>query len=179
VRGLTSAQALAVIRIGLGLYFFSFATQKVAGNFLSSGAGLGRQLQQGLGNSQEFYQPFLSGLVIPNADLFSRLVTLGELCVGVSMILGLLTRAGGIVAILLNLNYMLMKGLFNSAGSVDRFFVLIELMMIVSAAGVVWGLDGAWSSSLARIPVLSWLAGVDDREAPAERQPVQPGFVTN
>ena len=177
MRGMTSAQCLAVIRIGLGLYFLSFAYQKLAGNYLSSGAGLGRQLQQGLAASPGFYQPFLSSAVIPNADLFARLVALGELGVAISMILGLLTRAGGIVAIVLNLNYMLMKGLLNSGGSVDRFFVLIELMMIVSAAGLVWGLDGAWSRSFARIPVVAWLAGVE-REAPAARQPV-PSFVTD
>jgi thiosulfate dehydrogenase [quinone] large subunit len=177
MRRLTSAECLAVIRIGLGLYFLSFAYQKLAGNYLASGAGLGRQLQQGLEGSQGFYQPFLSGLVIPNADTFSRLVTLGELCVAVSMILGLLTRAGGIVGILLNLNYMLNKGLLSGGGSVDRFFVLIELMMIVGAAGLVWGLDGAWSGWFARIPVVSWLAGVE-REAPAT-QPVQPGYATN
>ncbi len=177
MRGMTAAQCLAVIRIGLGLYFLSFAIQKLTGNYLSTGAGLGRQLQQGLPGSQGFYQPFLSSVVIPNADLFARLVALGELCVAVSMILGLLTRAGGIVAILLNLNYMLMKGLLNGGGSVDRFFVLIELMMVVSAAGLVWGLDGAWSSSFARVPVVAWLAGVE-REEPAG-QPVQPGYVTN
>jgi uncharacterized membrane protein YphA (DoxX/SURF4 family) len=174
---MTSAQCLAVIRIGLGLYFLSFAGQKLAGNYLSTGAALGRQLQQGLQGSQGFYQAFLSSLVIPNADLFARLVTLGELCVAISLILGLLTRAGGIVAIALNVNYMLMKGLLNGGGSVDRLFVLIELMLVVSAAGLVWGLDGAWSSAFARIPVVAWLAGVE-REGPA-RQPVQPGFVTN
>jgi thiosulfate dehydrogenase [quinone] large subunit len=174
---MTSAQCLAVIRIGLGLYFLSFAFQKLAGNYLSTGAGLGRQLQQGIGGSQDFYQPFLSTLIIPNADAFARLVALGEVCVAASMILGLLTRAGGIVAIFLNLNYMLMKGLLNPGGSVDRFFVLIELMMVVSAAGLVWGLDGAFSDWFARVPVLAWLAGVD-RE-PQARQQVQPGFVTN
>jgi uncharacterized membrane protein YphA (DoxX/SURF4 family) len=174
---MTSAQCLAVIRIGLGLYFLSFAIQKLGGNYLASGAGLGRQLQQGLQGSQDFYQPVLSSLVIPNADLFARLVAVGELCVAISMILGLLTRAGGIVAILLNVNYMLMKGLPSSGGSVDRFFVLIELMMVVSAAGLVWGLDGALSDWFERIPVVAWLAGVDRQRPVAE--PVQPSLVTS
>jgi len=176
MRGLTSAQCLAVIRIGLGAYFLSFASQKLAGGYLSSGAGLGRQLQQGLANAQEFFQPFLAGTVIPNADLFARLVALGELFVAVTLILGLLTRAGGIVGVILNLNYMLMKGLASSGGSVDRLFVLVELMLIVAAAGMVWGLDGALQSWLARVPVVAWLAGVD-RAPPGERA-ARPRYAT-
>lgn len=175
--GRTSAHCLAVIRIGLGLYFVSFAYQKLMGNYLTTGAGLGRQLQQGVGNSQDFYQSFLSGVAIPNADLFARMVALGESFVAVTMILGLLTRAGGLVGILLNLNYMLMKGLANSGGSVDRLFVLIELMMIVAAAGLVWGLDGALAPWLARIPAIGWLAGVDRGNNRGRRRP--PGFPTN
>jgi uncharacterized membrane protein YphA (DoxX/SURF4 family) len=177
MRGVTSARCLAVIRIGLGAYFLSFASQKLAGGYLASGAGLGRQLQQGLANSQQFYQPFLAGTVIPNVDLFARLVALGELFVSVTLILGLLTRAGGMVGVILNLNYMLMKGLASSGGSVDRLFVLTELMLIVAAAGMVWGLDGALRSWLARVPVIAWLAGVD-RAIPRGRGH-RPGYATS
>jgi thiosulfate dehydrogenase [quinone] large subunit len=178
MRGLTSAHYLAVIRIGLGLYFLSFATQKLGGGYLSSGAGLGRQLQQGLSSPENLYQLFLSGVVIPNVDLFARLVALGELFVAITMIFGLLTRAGGLVGMFLNLNYMLMKGLANSAGGVDRLFVLIELVMVVAAAGLVWGLDGTLGARLARIPVVSWLSGV--AHAPGTgRQRVRAGYATN
>jgi thiosulfate dehydrogenase (quinone) large subunit len=177
MRGLTAAQCLAVMRIGLGLYFLSFASQKLLGNYLGNGAGLGRQLQQGLASSPDFYQSFLSGVVIPNIDLFARLVALGESFVALTMILGLLTRAGGMVGIALNLNYMLMKGLANSGGSVDRLFVLIELMMIVAAAGLVWGLDGALGRWLARNPIIGWLAGADRRSADGGR--IRPRYATD
>jgi uncharacterized membrane protein YphA (DoxX/SURF4 family) len=155
----------------------SFAFQKLQGNYLSSGASLGRQLEQGLANSQDFYQSFLSSVVIPNVDLFARLVVLGESFVALTMILGLLTRAGGMVGIVLNLNYMLMKGLANSAGSVDRLFVLTELVMIVAAAGQVWGLDGALAPRLARIPAIGWLSGADRASANGRR--LRPGYGTN
>ena len=171
MRSLSSAQYLAVIRIGLGLYFLSFAWQKLAGNYLASGAGLSRQLQQGAAASQSFYQPFLSNVVIPNADLFARLTCLGEVFVTITMVLGLLTRAGGIVGIFLNVNYMLEKGLASSAGSVDRLFVLIELVMILSAAGQVWGLDGAWRSWFQRVPVIGWFAGADAEVADRQLRP--------
>ena len=177
MRGLTAAQCLAVIRIAVGLYFLSFASQKLLGNYLGGGAGLGRQLQQGLANSQNFYQQFLSGVVIPNIDLFARLVALGESFVAVTLVLGILTRGGGMVGIVLNVNYMLMKGLANSAGSVDRLFVVTELVMIVGAAGLVWGLDGALGPSLARIPAIGWLAGADRRSADGRR--IHPRYATN
>ena len=43
-----------------------------------------------------FYRPFLETVVPPNALWFARLITLGEWLVGISLVLGLLTRVGAI-----------------------------------------------------------------------------------
>jgi thiosulfate dehydrogenase (quinone) large subunit len=171
VNGRITAQCLAAIRIGVGLYFLSFALPKLTGDFLTGGNSLGQQLQQGLPRAEAFYQPLLNSMVLPHIGAVAALVGLGELVVGVSLTLGLLTRAGAIVGIWLNLNYMLSKGLLSPAGSVDRLFVLIELCLAIGAAGLVWGLDGTWRPWLDRIPLVSWLAGVDRPEpepAPVE-----------
>src|SRR3954447_22416916 len=142
---LSYAHGLALLRIGFGLYFLSQIYAKVTGGWLSSADPLmrgfiGPSLQNN--TAQNFYRPFLENVVQPNALLFSQLVTLGELVVTISLTLGLFTRLGGGLGMWLNLNYMLMKGLANNAGSNDRLWFLAELIFAVTAAGLVWGLDG-------------------------------------
>jgi uncharacterized membrane protein YphA (DoxX/SURF4 family) len=167
---ISAAHALAIVRIGFGLYFISQAWDKTRTNWLVDAAPLAQFLQRSAPNSEAFYRPFLEGTVIPNALLFAQLVTLGEWVVGISLVLGLLTRLGGLTGMWLNLNYMLMKGLLSNSGSSDRLFFLAELVFVLAAAGLVWGLDGALRRSLAGVPVLGWLAGAS-REEELDRQP--------
>src|SRR5947209_4596615 len=115
---LSYAHGLAVIRIGFGLYFVSQVIAKIMGNWLTSpnplsNGFIGPALQNN--TAQNFYRPFLEGVVQPNMLLFSQLVTLGELFVAISLTFGLFTRLGGVVGMLLNLNYMLLKGLASNA----------------------------------------------------------------
>lgn len=158
---ISAAQALALARIGFGLYFLAQAWDKTARGWLTSGEPLAGFLQQAAPRSEAFYRPFLEGVVLPNAPLFAQLVTLGEWVAGISLLLGMLTRLGGVVGMWLTLNYMLMKGLPSLGGSVDRLFFLACLAFILASAGLAWGLDGVLPRSLANHPLTRWLAGVE------------------
>src|SRR5207253_11034456 len=94
------------------------------------------------GTAEGFYRPFLENVVVPDGALFSQLVAAGELLVAISLILGLLTRVSTLGIVLLNTDYMLMKGLASNAGSNDRLFVLVAVAFFLASAGLVWGLDG-------------------------------------
>jgi uncharacterized membrane protein YphA (DoxX/SURF4 family) len=150
---LPAAYGLSLIRIGMGAYFLATAYDKTTKGWLTDGRPLVRMLRGSVPHAASWYAPFLRDTVIPNAALFARLTNLAEWAVGISLLLGLLTQAGALVGVWLNLNYMAMKGLANSAGSVDRLFVLGELVMLVAAAGLVLGLDGVVWGRLA--PALS------------------------
>ena len=165
---MSAAQALALIRIGVGLYFLTQGFNKLASGWLSSGDTLVNQFLNPAvqnGRAEAFYQSFLGNVVIPHGTLFSQLTALGEFAVGISLTLGFLTRAGGIVGMWLNLNYMLMKGLANSGGSVDRLFFLVELMLVLAAAGLVWGVDGLIRQRWGNHPLARVIAGDQRREA--------------
>jgi thiosulfate dehydrogenase (quinone) large subunit len=157
---LSAVQALPIIRVGFGLYFLSQALDKTINGWFSSGEPLARILQPALPRAEVVYRPFLEGTVLPNVGLFAQLVTFGEWVVGLSLVLGLLTRGGALLGMWLNANYMLMKGLMNNAGSSDRLFFLTELMFLLAAAGLVWGLDGSLRDALQGVPVVRWLAGI-------------------
>ena len=167
---ITSAQTLALCRIGFGLYFISYAWDKTRNNWLASGAPMAGFLFGNpnaspptggvVANSTPFYADFLRSVVQPNPLPFSQLVTVGEWAAGILLVLGLLTRLGSLVGLWLNLNYVLMKGLAANGGSVDRLFMLAELAFLLGAAGLVWGLDGSLRRQLAGNPVTRWLAGL-------------------
>jgi uncharacterized membrane protein YphA (DoxX/SURF4 family) len=123
---ISAARALALIRIGFGLYYLTYAWDKTRQNWLGDGAPMAAFLfgnpaaqpptRGVVANSEPFYRAFLESTVQPNPQLFSQLVTIGEWLAAVLLILGLLTRLGAIIGIWLNLNYMLMKELHADEG---------------------------------------------------------------
>jgi uncharacterized membrane protein YphA (DoxX/SURF4 family) len=89
-----------------------------------------------------WYIAFIQQVVVPHASLFSYLVMAGELAAGVSLLTGTLTRVGAMIAMLLFLNYMLAKArLFWSPDSEDAAVFFIALVVFLSRAGRVWGVD--------------------------------------
>jgi uncharacterized membrane protein YphA (DoxX/SURF4 family) len=159
---LDHGRAFAIVRIAFGGYFLAQGVNKIQGNWLVSSDSLlrgfiGPALERN--TAEGFYRPFLENVVQPNGLLFSQLVALGEVVVGLMLLVGLLTRVSCIVAVFLNLNYMLMKGLANNAGSNDRMFVVCEVVFLVAGAGLVWGLDGYLARAAAGNVLVRWLAG--------------------
>ena len=150
--------------MGVGALLLVSAIDKLGKGWMTNPEPMTQSIQQNLPKAEAFYKPFLEGTVLPNAMLFSQLITLGELGAGLSLLLGLLTRAGAITCMWLMLNYMLMKGtLFGQylTGMTwsDRLYFLAGLAFTLTAAGLMWGLDGALGSVISRIPVVRWLAG--------------------
>jgi len=171
----SAGKALALLRIGFGLYFISYALDKTMGGWLTSAGPITNFLfgnpaatpptRGALPNATPFYADFLTNVVQPSPQVFSQLVTLGEWVAGILLLLGLLTRLGAITGLLLNLNYMLMKGLASNGGSIDRLFFLAEIIFLLAAAGLVWGLDGQLRQQLSGNAVTRWLAGLNGRPA--------------
>src|SRR5262249_19066647 len=143
-------------------YFLSTAIDKLMKGWLSNPApmseSIGGPLQRG--QTEAFYRTFLEGAVLPNALLFGQLVVVGELLVAVLLILGLFTAVGSLGSAFLVLNYMLMKGLVNNAGSIDRVFFLASVLFLATSAGLVWGLDGPLRAVIARASLVRWLTGL-------------------
>jgi len=104
-------------------------------------------------NASAPYVTFINEIVIPHAKLFSYLILTGELAAGLSLLLGLGTRVGAVIAMFLFLNYMLAKGrLFWSPDSEDAAVFFMALVCCIGAAGRVGGLDSylarRWPRSL-------------------------------
>jgi uncharacterized membrane protein YphA (DoxX/SURF4 family) len=157
---LASAQGLALIRIAFGVYFIVSAFRKTTEGWLTSADGLTGFLERNVDVAAPLYASFLDTIVRPHAPTFAQLVVLGEWVAGLTLLLGLFTRLGGIVGAWLVLNYMVAKGLPNDAGSNDRLFFVACIALAFAASGLAWGLDGAWRPVLEGNPLTRWLSGL-------------------
>jgi thiosulfate dehydrogenase [quinone] large subunit len=88
------------------------------------------------------YQSFMRDLVLPNGVLFGYSVLLAEWATGLSLLLGLFTRLGGLLGTLQAINLMI--GLANVPGEwpwAYRMLVLLNFIILATAAGRNWGID--------------------------------------
>ena len=90
-----------------------------------------------------FYSSLIEELVLPNLTLFSWFVFLSELLVGLSLLLGFLTRLGAALGLVRSLNLGI--GLLEVPGEWPWSYAMLAMwhgLFLVGAAGRVWGIDG-------------------------------------
>lgn len=86
---------------------------------------------------QGFYAWFIQHVALPNAALFSALVTFGEIAVGIALILGLLTGIAAFFGGFMNANFLL-------AGTVSAnpvLFILATFLVLGWRVAGYYGLD--------------------------------------
>ena len=140
LQGILARAALVILRIYLGVIFLRAAWPKLHSDFTPVLAGFLENVA--LEKAHPFYLDFVQRVVLPNSSVFAELVTWGELLVGVTLILGLVTRLSAAAALFLTLNYMLAKGAWWwTPSSNDAALNMIALALLIGAAGRTFGLD--------------------------------------
>jgi len=151
IQGVMARSALVILRVYLGVVFLVAAVPKVKRDVTPELIGFLQQVA--LQRGHQFYHEFVQGVVLPNAWAFAALISWGELLVGVTLILGLLTRFSAAAALVLALNYMFAKGAwFWTPSSNDAAFVAISLALLIGAAGRTLGLDALLARRWPRSP---------------------------
>jgi thiosulfate dehydrogenase [quinone] large subunit len=115
------AAGLTALRIGLGVFFVFEGIAKL-GWIVDSGI-LTRQLQEWLQSAPAWSRWYLQTVAIPGAAIFARAVSLGELALGLGLLVGVWARLGALLGFLMVLNFHFASGrlfhyafLTNSAG---------------------------------------------------------------
>lgn len=129
-----------VVRIWLGYQWFNAGYQKIWGSermgfWFGGGAGVFGFAKSGVAaNSTPYgavgygwWAAFLHNFVMPNASWIAKLIALGELAIGVGLILGLFTGIAAFAAVTLNFTYM-MTG---SAG-VNPLYALAGVFLVLA-----------------------------------------------
>jgi len=141
---LTYDEWLAILRIGVGIWWLESVRHKDIPDFLRGGSmGWVESLTE-----NHPIPPFAR--MIRRVSLASErrrvitswLVVLGELACGISLVLGFLTPAGLILATFLNLNYLLLAGLkdYGEQGQ-NTMMLLCNVVLFATGAGMTWGID--------------------------------------
>ena len=140
------ASVLALFRISVGLFWLAHGVGKFtnAPMFMPPTGLITTYIANAIGNSLGFYHDFLLNVVQPNISIFAELVRVGEVVAGALLVLGLLTRLGGLIGVVLATNYLFANhevGSFSGWSSIDGVAVLISAVNLVLPTGRVLGLD--------------------------------------
>lgn len=114
---------------------------------------------------QGWYATFLQSVVLPNAALWSQMVSYGELLVGIALILGAFTGIAAFFDSFMNANYLL-------AGTVSTNPVLFAIATLLVLA---WKTAGWWGLDRWLLPALGtpWRPGYIFRGKAGETPPAQ------
>jgi thiosulfate dehydrogenase (quinone) large subunit len=141
---LTHAEWLAILRIGVGLWWLESVRHKPLRDFLRGGS---MDWVESLTKDHPI-PPFAR--MIERTSLSSQrrrvvtswLVVLGEFCVGVSLVLGLLTPVGLLVGLFLNVNYLLLAGLRDQGEQGQNLMMILAgVVLFATGSWEVWSLD--------------------------------------
>jgi len=153
----THARWIAVLRILVGILFVHAGWPKLIMLF-SNPAYVGGMLEKMAKAAwPPVYAHFLTNFAVPHAQLFGALVALGEVAVGIGLILGLLTRVSAFFGAVMNINYLfaIYKISPGFLSSNNFWFTVLHIVFIGTAAGRAWGLDALL---MPRLPKwLRWL----------------------
>jgi thiosulfate dehydrogenase [quinone] large subunit len=150
-------RTIAGVRIATSVFFLLFGEYKVAGPDFAHG-DFQTYLQDFIANSAvSFYRPVLAQLILPHAVFFGYGVGVGELLIGISLLIGIWVRPASILAILFLVN-MLLSTWWGPGHHAPfwRYFgaeldhlplLLLFIIFFAADAGRVWGLDGRWKSA--------------------------------
>ena len=148
-----SRKLLVILRLHLGVILLVTVSGKIFGPAPFSVEMLAYLQDYPMHTASIPYKNFLQSVVIPHPTLFSYLVMGGELTAGLSLLLGLGTRLGAMIAMFLFLNFMLSKGrVFWSPDSEDAAVFFSALVCLLGAAGRVWGVDSYLARRWPRFP---------------------------
>ena len=103
-----SARGLTALRLFLGVFFLFEGIGKIG--WLMDPSPLTTQLTGYLHGANPWNRAYLEAVCLPGAAVFARLVLVGELATGVSLLLGAYTRYAAIAAFLMVLNIHFASG---------------------------------------------------------------------
>ena len=93
-------------------------------------------------NPFPWYKSFLLDTVIPNSHVFATITALGEICVGLSLLLGLLTPVGAFFGLIQVIFYGM--AVQQQSSGQQGFHVMLFILMLTflfTRAGRRWGID--------------------------------------
>lgn len=139
--GLCAPQWLAILRIGLGLWWLESWRHKNKKAWFTDGSGIGWAKSVADRHRWAFVRKAFDAVVMPRQKLMAYVVVYSELAVGLGVTLGFLTPialAGGLV---LNVMYFVLMISDWAEQGQNSMMALISVVCILAQANQAWSLD--------------------------------------
>lgn len=103
-------KAMAWVRVLVGAVWINGGIEKLLNEDFPQQFASSLQAGGFVSQAPPFFQNFMQNFVIPNSDLVAQLVRVGELSLGIALVLGLLTNLAAIGSVVLSVAIMLSQG---------------------------------------------------------------------
>jgi thiosulfate dehydrogenase [quinone] large subunit len=147
---LTVEQWLAILRIGIGLWWLKSFFHKPLRKFVD-GQMVGWTLTLADNHPSATFARLMKKLVGSSPTVFPYLILAAELAVGIGLVFGFLTPISLLVAIFLNLNYISLAGVkpkdifVNAAYQCEQgqnyTMIISEITLLATISWAVWSID--------------------------------------
>jgi thiosulfate dehydrogenase (quinone) large subunit len=134
---------LAVLRIGVGLWWLESWRHKDKAAWFERGAGIAWAASVAEKHRWAFVRRAFAATVAPRPRLMSYLVVFGELAIGLGLVAGFLTPVAAAAGLLLNVSYFVLMIHDWAEQGQNSMMALIEIAVLGGAAGTVWSVDAA------------------------------------
>jgi thiosulfate dehydrogenase (quinone) large subunit len=149
-----NSQALALIRIGVGILFLIFGQYKVFGTTFTLHGGFQFWINKFLeGGAYPFMAPILRGFVLPHATSIAFLVAYGELAIGLALVLGILVRSASFCGLIFMLTMLFSSDYPGGGAPFWQYFgasLSHSVFALCFAAFLLGSADSAWSVKVLR-----------------------------
>jgi thiosulfate dehydrogenase (quinone) large subunit len=151
-----NGHALAMLRIGVGLFFLIFGEYKVFGTQFALGGGFEFWIHKFLeGGAYPFMEPVLRNFVLPHATPIAFAVAYGEFCIALGLVLGILVRPASMAGLTLMLVMLFSSDYpgvhaplwqYFGASLSHSVFALCFVAFLIGSADEVWSVR-KWRAS--------------------------------
>jgi thiosulfate dehydrogenase [quinone] large subunit len=140
---LRSDHWLAVLRIGIGLWWLESWRHKDKRGWLERGTGIDWAASVAEKHPWGLVRSTFGRLVLPRKRAMAHLVVYGELAIGLGLTLGLLTPLAAFAGLVLNVLYLTLMIRDWAEQGQNSMMALIEVVVLGTAAWQAWSLDAA------------------------------------
>lgn len=141
-----SELTILLVRITIALFFLLHGVRKMESGWVTSDAQLHSVLSNYHDNAHGLQKTFLEKVALPYGAIWSSCITFGEMALGISLLIGLLTNISLLTGLLMVLCFGVANG---NLLSTDAFTELNCMLLIVSLlflfvakCGYKYGVDG-------------------------------------
>lgn len=144
-----NSRALAILRIGVGIFFLIFGEYKVFGAQFTLHGGLQYWINRFLeGGAYPFMAPLLRGFVLSHATPIAFLVAYGELAIGIALVCGIFVRSASVAGFVFMLTLLFSSDYPGAAAPFWQYFgasLSHSVFMLCFAAFLIGRADSVWS----------------------------------